>query len=207
MQTYVASFAYLGRTQYKYDRSKLMHASKTSQELNELLLSARRILCEIETTINGSYPQNGHNKLTSISREAMNKRLKFQTRRHQHAHAGEEIEADGVDLKFAKYSYYDFLSTMWKILRKNSRRAGQVNGHHISMDHSSHSVEENDSMSLRSISDVSSASSSSSESYEIIDSKSQSHSASHRNGGSNRHVRRRQQQHQKSAELPQLNEV
>uniref|UniRef100_A0A1A9X5I7 Uncharacterized protein n=1 Tax=Glossina brevipalpis TaxID=37001 RepID=A0A1A9X5I7_9MUSC len=120
MQTFVASFVYLGRIQYKWDLSKVMHASKTSHELNELLISARRLLCEIETAINGSYPRKNQQKLTVTTRETMNKRLKFHTR--EYSEMGAVVEADLIDLKFAKDTYYKYLVNMWKILRRQGKR-------------------------------------------------------------------------------------
>ncbi|XP_037900394.1 uncharacterized protein LOC119644747 [Glossina fuscipes] len=120
MQTFVASFAYLGRIQYKWDLAKVMHASKTSHELNELLISARRLLCEIETAINGSYPRKNQQKLTITTRETMNKRLKFHTR--EYGEMGVVVEADLIDLKFAKDAYYKYLLNMWKILRRQTKR-------------------------------------------------------------------------------------
>lgn len=93
-----------------------MSLDATTHELHELLVSARRMLCEIETTINSSYPNSHGAKLSQVSRAAMAERLKFYTP------ADGSKEADLRDLKFSKELYYHYLDNMWKSLRRSLRR-------------------------------------------------------------------------------------
>lgn len=168
MQTFVASFAYLRRTSEKWDQSKALQESRVTRELHQLMISARYILCEIETAINNTYPYDHGKKLTTISRETMNKKLKFRTKKQETN--GQQI--DDIDLKFVKYYYYDFLSTMWKVLRRHTRRRNQFFMNNRS---SGRSRQRNNASQGRSISDInvsyysdgSSAASASVSSYEL----------------------------------------
>ncbi|KNC32554.1 hypothetical protein FF38_03109, partial [Lucilia cuprina] len=126
MQVYVASFGHLARLQYKYDMKKRMFAGDTSEELNALLKSARFMLCELESTINGSAPNNNLKKLKTISRKAMNDRLNFETRHH--LSNGHVVEPSSKDLKFAKSSYFQFLLNMHKILHHKLQNKGKRYG-------------------------------------------------------------------------------
>ncbi|KAM7347907.1 uncharacterized protein ACRADG_007388 isoform 2-T2 [Cochliomyia hominivorax] len=126
LQVYVGSFGYLARSQYKYDMGKRQYVGETSQELNKLLQSARSILCELETTINGSAPNNNLKKLNTISRRAMNGRLNFVTKNLQRN--GAIVEPSLADLKFAKYSYLQYLSNMERILKQKLRAMSKKYG-------------------------------------------------------------------------------
>ncbi|XP_030379284.1 uncharacterized protein LOC115627681 [Scaptodrosophila lebanonensis] len=119
MQTFVASFAYLGRSQYKYRKQHQQRLSESTLELHELLLSARRVLCDIETTINASYPNTNEDKLTTVSRATMLERL------HLHTLAnGEGAEdADERDLQITKQLYFQYLDNTWKTLRRTLRKS------------------------------------------------------------------------------------
>ncbi|XP_064555945.1 uncharacterized protein upd2 [Drosophila montana] len=116
IQTFVGSFAYLGKAQYKYHKDHQLPLGETTEELHKLLVSARSVLCEIETTINASYPYSNVAKLSHISKAAMLERLKFYTP------ADGSKEADTRDLKFTKQLYYQFLDNMWKSLRLALRK-------------------------------------------------------------------------------------
>ncbi|XP_030569255.1 uncharacterized protein LOC115768707, partial [Drosophila novamexicana] len=116
VQTFVGSFAYLGKAQYKYHKDHQLPLGQSTEELHKLLVSARSVLCEIETTINASYPYSNVAKLSQISRAAMLDRLKFYTP------ADGSKEADKRDLKFTKQLYYQFLDNMWKSLRLALRK-------------------------------------------------------------------------------------
>lgn len=116
VQTFVGSFAYLGKAHYKYRKEHQLALDGTTHELHELLVSARRVLCEIETTINSSYPNSHGAKLSQVSRAAMAERLKFYTP------ADGSKEADVRDLKFSKQLYLQYLDNMWKSLRRSLRR-------------------------------------------------------------------------------------
>ncbi|XP_030379285.1 chromatin modification-related protein EAF1 [Scaptodrosophila lebanonensis] len=137
MQTYVASFAYLRRMQINWDRQHLKRESRAARELKLLLLSSRSMLCELETAVNHTYPAPSaaqRRQLPQISRNDMNKRLKLRSKRRpatssptsmstsSSASASAAFEADSIDLQFVKHHYYEFLRTMWQLLRQNGKR-------------------------------------------------------------------------------------
>ncbi|KMZ10482.1 uncharacterized protein LOC6726328 isoform X2 [Drosophila simulans] len=117
MQTFVGSFSYLGRAQYKFrkDQQKSLNEAVT-KELHDLLVSARYMLCEIESTINASYPNSNGAKLSRVSRQAMEERLNF------HTPANGSMEADQRDLKVSKELYFQYLDNVWKTLHRVLRR-------------------------------------------------------------------------------------
>ncbi|KAH8235609.1 hypothetical protein KR032_003802 [Drosophila birchii] len=115
IQTFVGSFAYLGRAQYKFLKEH-QRGLKGADELHDLLASARYMLCEIETTINSSYPNSNGAKLSRVSREAMQERLKFYTP------ADGSAAADMRDLKASKELYIQYLENVYKTLHKALRR-------------------------------------------------------------------------------------
>ncbi|EDX02690.2 uncharacterized protein LOC6525761 isoform X2 [Drosophila yakuba] len=117
MQTFVGSFSYLGRAQYKFrkDQQKSLNDAVT-KELHDLLVSARYMLCEIESTINASYPNSNGAKLSRVSRQAMEERLNF------HTPANGSMEADQRDLKVSKELYFQYLDNVWKTLHRVLRR-------------------------------------------------------------------------------------
>ncbi|XP_017002410.3 uncharacterized protein upd1 [Drosophila takahashii] len=150
MQTYVASFAYLRRQQIRWDQRSITRESSTARELRELLLSSRRILCELETAVNqtqsprlqkqrrsGAAVATQQLQLPQISRLEMNKRLKLRTKTagdggHQGGSASSmptsassSGEADSIDMRFVKHHYYDFLRTMYQLLRRDGKRVGK----------------------------------------------------------------------------------
>ncbi|EDW65293.1 uncharacterized protein upd1 isoform X2 [Drosophila virilis] len=152
MQTYVASFAYLRRVQVNWDRQYLKRESSVAKELKKLLLSSRSMLCELETAVNRTYPapvaapgrgaakQRRLMQLPQISRNDMNRRLKLRSKRRPGAAAETTTEAasaasaeaattigeaDSMDMRFVKHHYYEFLRTMWQLLRRDSKRERQ----------------------------------------------------------------------------------
>ncbi|XP_022234165.2 uncharacterized protein LOC111082287 [Drosophila obscura] len=116
MQTFVGSFSYLGRAQYKYRKEHQQNLNAVTHELHDLLVSARSMLCEIETTINASYPNSNGAKLSRVSRAAMLERLRF------HTPADGSQEADERDLKVTKELYIQYLDNVWKTLRRALRK-------------------------------------------------------------------------------------
>ncbi|KAH8368055.1 hypothetical protein KR084_006098 [Drosophila pseudotakahashii] len=154
MQTYVASFAYLRRQQIRWDQRSITRESSTARELRELLLSSRRILCELETAVNqtqsprqkqrrsgaaavvATQQQHQQLQLPQISRLEMNKRLKLRTKTAGSDGSGSQGgsasssmptasssgEADSIDMRFVKHHYYDFLRTMYQLLRRDGKR-------------------------------------------------------------------------------------
>ncbi|XP_016979649.2 uncharacterized protein LOC108044982 [Drosophila rhopaloa] len=123
MQTFVGSFSYLGRAQYKFrkDQQKSLNEAVT-RELHDLLVSARSMLCEIESTINASYPNSNGAKLSRVSRQAMEERLNF------HTPADGSAEADQRDLKVSKELYFQYLDNVWKTLHRALRRPKRNSG-------------------------------------------------------------------------------
>ncbi|XP_017074334.1 uncharacterized protein LOC108110006 isoform X2 [Drosophila eugracilis] len=148
MQTYVASFAYLRRQQIRWDQRSITRESSTARELRELLLSSRRILCELETAVNQTQSPRqkqrrsgaavvavpstatsggSTNQLPQISRLEMNKRLKLRSKTVSGSESGSSAsipagEADSIDMRFVKHHYYDFLRTMYQLLRRDGKR-------------------------------------------------------------------------------------
>ncbi|XP_033171277.1 uncharacterized protein LOC117148153 isoform X2 [Drosophila mauritiana] len=147
MQTYVASFAYLRRQQIRWDQRSITRESSTARELRELLLSSRRILCELETAVNQTQsPRQKQRRsgaavtavggttmlgqqLPQISRLEMNKRLKLRSKTSAPGMGGSASsasmaagEADSIDMRFVKHHYYDFLRTMYQLLRRDGKR-------------------------------------------------------------------------------------
>lgn len=112
MQKFVASFAELGVKQYRWDRKNLQIVSATTEELNALLLSARRTLCELETAILAINPQA---KIRTIAREEMQKRLNFYSKDLARV---EKQGVDAKDLRFAKQRYNKFVQHMFQIVRR-----------------------------------------------------------------------------------------
>ncbi|XP_017488882.1 PREDICTED: uncharacterized protein LOC108377131, partial [Rhagoletis zephyria] len=116
MQKFVASFVELGIKQYRWDQEKRQHTTELTHELNSLLLSAKRLLCEVETTLNNTHP---HAKLTTITSEEMQKKLKFYSRDDRRV---AERGVDPIDLKFAKQRYSKYVQRMFHIIRQQLRR-------------------------------------------------------------------------------------
>ncbi|XP_034482644.1 uncharacterized protein LOC117788085 [Drosophila innubila] len=129
MQTFVGSFAHLGKAHYRYRKEHQLSLDASTHELHDLLVSARSVLCDIETTINSSYPNSHGAKLTQVSKEAMSERLKFYTP------ADGSKESNLRDLKFSKQLYLQYLDNMWKTLRRSLRkqhRSSMERKHHAS---------------------------------------------------------------------------
>ncbi|KAH8250639.1 hypothetical protein KR038_007111 [Drosophila bunnanda] len=161
MQTYVASFAYLRRQQIRWDQRSITRESSTARELRELLLSSRRILCELETAVNQTQSprhmqkqrRSGATAVTSsssssspasaqlpqISRLEMNKRLKLRSKAGGGpSGASGASSADSIDMRFVKHHYYDFLRTMWQLLRRDGQRRPRKQRHHQRNHHQHH---------------------------------------------------------------------
>ncbi|EDW06953.2 uncharacterized protein Dmoj_GI15132 [Drosophila mojavensis] len=131
IQTFVGSFAYLGKAHYKYQKEHQLPIGKSTEELHKLLVSARRVLCEIETTINASYPNSNVAKLNQVSRAKMQADLDFYTP------ADGSKEADKRDLKFTKQLYFQFLDNMSKSLHRALNKRNQRRHNAESQRHSS----------------------------------------------------------------------
>lgn len=129
MQSFVGSFAYLRRVQRAWDMAKLQHENSTARELQRLVTSARNMLCELETAINGTMPAPRMlrgNTLPQVTSAQMNKRLKLYTKRRVESYPNAVQEANTIDLMWVKYYYYEFLHQMWTVLRQQTKRRGQV---------------------------------------------------------------------------------
>ncbi|EDV95167.1 GH17793 [Drosophila grimshawi] len=103
MQLFIGSFAYLGKTHYKYRYENQLPLDNTTTELHELLLSARRVLCEIETVFNATHPKSNGSKLKVLSKGAMHDKL------DELFTKSDSKEVALGDLKFTKQLYYKFL--------------------------------------------------------------------------------------------------
>ncbi|XP_050330964.1 uncharacterized protein LOC126759846 [Bactrocera neohumeralis] len=129
MQSFVGSFAYLRSIQRAWDMAKLQRENSTGRELRRLFISARNMLCELETAINGTMPAPRMlrgSALPQVTSEQMNKRIKLYTKRRVESNPHIVQEANTIDLMFVKYYYYEFLKTMWKVLRQQTKRRGQI---------------------------------------------------------------------------------
>nr|XP_014087928.1 uncharacterized protein LOC106616009 [Bactrocera oleae] len=129
MQSFVGSFAYLRSIQRAWDMAKLQRENSTGRELRRLFISARNMLCELETAINGTMPAPRMlrgSTLPQVTSEQMNKRLKLYTKRRAESNPHIVQEANTIDLMWVKYYYYEFLKTMWKVLRQQTKRRGQI---------------------------------------------------------------------------------
>ncbi|XP_018785896.1 PREDICTED: uncharacterized protein LOC108967105 [Bactrocera latifrons] len=129
MQSFVGSFAYLRSIQRAWDMAKLQRENSTGRELRRLFISARKMLCELETAINGTMPAPRMlrgSALPQVTSEQMNKRLKLYTKRRAESNPHIVQEANTIDLMWVKYYYYEFLKTMWKVLRQQTKRRGQI---------------------------------------------------------------------------------
>ncbi|XP_054727478.1 uncharacterized protein LOC129237087 [Anastrepha obliqua] len=115
MQTYVASFIELGVKQYRWDQEKRQHTSAEAYEINSLVLSSKRELCELETAFNATHPKG---KLQFITGEEMQKKLKFYSRDEKRV---AERGADPIDLRYAKQRYTKYIRHMFHILRHQLR--------------------------------------------------------------------------------------
>lgn len=121
----MAAFGYLGRTQYNWETAKQVSNQGVSSDLKNLLEVARSLLCEIETAINGSFPNRNQEKLYSYSSAEMSKRLNFTTRQREQEQLGERIAPDSMDLRFTTDYFIKYLDNITKILEKRSKqRAG-----------------------------------------------------------------------------------
>lgn len=129
MQSFVGSFSYLRSIQRAWDMAKLQRENGTGRELKRLFISARNMLCELETAINGTMPAPRMlrgSALPQVTSEQMNKRLKLYTKRRAESNPNIVQEANTIDLMWVKYYYYEFLKTMWKVLRQQTKRRGQI---------------------------------------------------------------------------------
>uniref|UniRef100_A0A0A1XR91 1-phosphatidylinositol 3-phosphate 5-kinase FAB1 n=2 Tax=Zeugodacus cucurbitae TaxID=28588 RepID=A0A0A1XR91_ZEUCU len=129
MQSFVGSFAYLRSIQRAWDMAKLQRENSTARELKRLFISARNMLCELETAINGTMPAPRMlrgSALPQVTSQQMNKRLKLHTKRRAESNPNVLQKADTIDLMWVKYYYYEFLKTMWKVLRQQTKRRGQI---------------------------------------------------------------------------------
>lgn len=149
LQVFVASFAYLGRTQFNYDIKKQLSVGNTTKELDQWLSSSRFILCELEVTINATISSNNLKELTSFTREEMAARLNFQTMK-QELNGVDLVEPYILDLKFTKHYYRKLLASMRKILenklsKKKNREVRDVSLEYNSVEDDINAIDDNDS--------------------------------------------------------------
>ncbi|XP_028901031.2 uncharacterized protein LOC114804963 [Zeugodacus cucurbitae] len=123
LQKFIASFDYLHRVQQQWDQQYLHTHSSITRQLQELLQSAKRVLCEIETSINGCFPRT-QRQIASISRAAMFAQMNFHTKSSNVATSQRGV--NHIDLRFAKFFYQNYLLRMWKSLPRHPKQIQMV---------------------------------------------------------------------------------
>ncbi|XP_054727479.1 uncharacterized protein LOC129237088 [Anastrepha obliqua] len=118
MQKFIASFAYLYKIQQEWDQKYLHTQSGIARELHALLQSSKRMLCEMETSIKGSYPRDKQ-QLNTITRDEMLATINFYTKNSSSAAAGQR-GVNHTDLRFAKFFYQNYLLRIWKSLSRHA---------------------------------------------------------------------------------------
>ncbi|XP_050328605.1 uncharacterized protein LOC126758393 [Bactrocera neohumeralis] len=116
LQIFIASFDYLHEIQQKWDQQYLRTQGVITRELQELLQSAKRILCEIETDINGCFPRRERH-VASIPRAEMFAQINFYTK----TNVAEQHGVHHTDLRFVKFFYQNYLLRIWKTLPRHPR--------------------------------------------------------------------------------------
>ncbi|XP_036320119.1 uncharacterized protein LOC118734507 [Rhagoletis pomonella] len=126
MQKFIASFAYLYKIQQHWDQQHLRTQSGIARELHGLLQSARRIQCEIETAIKGSFPRDKR-QLVTYTRNDMLALINFYTKNSTAGGGGgggggataAQRGVHSTDLRFAKFFYQNYLLRIWKSLPRH----------------------------------------------------------------------------------------
>lgn len=114
-QIYIGAFQYLFQKQREHDELRNENNAK-STELNELLILARNLLCEIETAINNTR----HQMPTVLTRKTMDQKLTFRNNNNVRLDFG---EIDDLDNKFTKVRFTEYLHNLEKILKRPAKKS------------------------------------------------------------------------------------
>lgn len=116
-QVYVGAFQYLLHKQKLTDQHR-NEGNDKSMELQQLMILAKNLLCEIETAINNTRQLMP----TVLSRKAMDHRLTF---RNNNSNRFENRDVDDLDNKFTKVRFHEYLHNMLHVMRRPGKKNGQ----------------------------------------------------------------------------------
>lgn len=113
-QVYVGAFQYLLHKQKLADQNR-NEGNDKSMELQQLMILAKNLLCEIETAINNTRQLMP----TVLSRKAMDHRLTF---RNNNSNRFENRDVDDLDNKFTKVRFHEYLHNMLHVMRRPGKK-------------------------------------------------------------------------------------
>lgn len=113
-QVYVGAFQYLLHKQKLADQNR-NEGNDKSMELQQLMILAKNLLCEIETAINNTRQLMP----VVLSRKAMDDRLTF---RNNNSNRLENRDVDDLDNKFTKVRFHEYLHHMSHVMRRPGKK-------------------------------------------------------------------------------------
>lgn len=113
-QVYVGAFQYLFHKQKVADQNR-NEGNDKSMELQQLMILAKNLLCEIETAINNTRQQMPN----VLNRKAMDIRLTF---RNNNSNRFENRDVDDLDNKFTKIRFHEYLHNMLHVMRRPGKK-------------------------------------------------------------------------------------
>lgn len=113
-QVYVGAFQYLLHKQKLTDQMR-NDGNDKSMELQQLMILAKNLLCEIETAINNTRQLMP----VVLGRKAMDHRLTF---RNNNSQRFENRDADDLDNKFTKVRFHEYLHNMLHVMRRPGKK-------------------------------------------------------------------------------------
>lgn len=116
LQVYVAAFQYLHKKQLP-EVIDINNGTTASEQLNLLLLSAKSLLCEIETIINATTA----NLRKPRSRIEMGNILRY------NVSSNVSSSTHFLDREFTKQKYFQYVSDLYKLLERKIERLSRPN--------------------------------------------------------------------------------
>lgn len=113
-QTFVGAFQYLAEKQNRFDRLQ-NEGNTVTNEIDELLILAKNLLCEIETVIHNTRQRIP----VALTREQMDTILTF---RNNNRMKNVNSEIDELDNKFAKVRFHEYVHNFQLLLNHSSKR-------------------------------------------------------------------------------------
>lgn len=113
-QVYVGAFQYLLQKQKITDQNR-NEGNDKSMELQQLMILAKNLLCEIETAINNTRQMMP----IVLGRKSMDHRLTF---RNNNSNRFENQDVDDLDSKFTKVRFYEYLHNMLYVMRRPGKK-------------------------------------------------------------------------------------
>lgn len=114
-QVFVGAFQYLLHKQKLADQNR-NDGNDKSMELQQLMILAKNLLCEIETAINNTRQLMP----TVLSRKAMDQRLTF---RNNNSNRFDNRDVDDLDNKFTKVRFHEYLHNMLQVMRRPGKKS------------------------------------------------------------------------------------